>query len=50
MVLLPGAGVADLRRLTGLVTKVPSFELESGTDLVTIPGVISRLLQDLAGS
>lgn len=41
---LPGAGIADFERLSALVRSVPSYILELGTDLKTIPGAILRVL------
>ncbi|MEW6303748.1 MAG: hypothetical protein AB1705_09770 [Verrucomicrobiota bacterium] len=41
---LPGAGQSALRALGELVTRVPCFILESGSDLATIPAAIQEIL------
>ncbi len=43
---LPGAGEQAFRTMANLVTKVQSYQLELGTNLSTIPEVITQLLTE----
>ena len=42
----PGAGDAELRAFAQLVRTVPTFRLETGTDLAGLAGVIATFLTD----
>ena len=44
---LPGAGAPALRQLARLTSQVPSYVLETGTDLAQIPQRIINLLADI---
>jgi hypothetical protein len=44
---LPGARTAALQAIGRLTRALPSFHLDVGPDLDTIPGVIARLLEDV---
>lgn len=45
---LPGAPSSELRAMADIVRSVPSFSLELGTDLATVPRAIDELLAGLA--
>jgi hypothetical protein len=47
---LPSRGQESLLRMRSLVQAVPSYRLELGSDVASIPGVVSDLLRQLDGT